>query len=42
MCIRDSWEVDVERETPFLGKKRLSWLVYEKSGRVVSQTEPAC
>lgn len=36
------WEVDVERETPFLGKKRLSWLVYEKSGRVVSQTEPAC
>jgi len=36
------WEVEVERDAPFLGKNRLSWLVYEKSGRVVSQTEPAC
>lgn len=36
------WEVEVERDAPFLGKDRLTWLVYEKSGRVVSQTEPAC
>ena len=36
------WEVEVERDAPFLGKNRLHWLVYEKSGRVVSQTEPEC
>ena len=36
------WEVEVERGTPFLGKDKLRWLVYEKSGRVVPQTEPAC
>lgn len=36
------WAVEAEREDPFLGKDTLRWLVYEKSGRVVAQTEPAC
>jgi hypothetical protein len=36
------WAVEAERQGSFLGKDRLRWLVYEKSGRIVAQTEPAC